>query len=78
MGYVNIHGFTILQACPDTLFYACTKTICFSFYVNLNLCNEFTETLPLTIEKDIFDMMLQWMDMDGSHNLANEYGWIWI
>ena len=76
MGYRNIHGFTI-QACLDTLFYVCTKTICFNC-VNLNLYNEFTETLALTIELDISDMMLKWVDKDGSHNLANGYGWIWI
>ena len=23
-------------------------------------------------------MVLKWMDMDESHNLANGYGWIWI
>ena len=23
-------------------------------------------------------MMLKWMHIDGSHNLANGYGWIWI
>ena len=77
LGYLHIHGFTI-QTCLDTLFYVCTKTICFNFCVNLNLCSEFTETLALTIEMDILDMMLKWMDMDGSHNLANGYGWIWI
>ena len=54
------------------------KTICFNFCVNLTLCSEFTETLALTIEIDILDMMLKGMDMDGSHNLANGYGWIWI
>ena len=27
---------------------------------------------------DILDIMLKWMDMDGLHNLANRYGWIWI
>ena len=76
MGYLNIHGFTI-QACLDT-FYVRTKTICFNFCVNINLWSEFTETLALTIEMDILDMMLKWIDMDGSHNLANGYGWIWI
>ena len=49
-----------------------------NFCVNLNLCSEFTETLVLTIEMDILDMMLKWMDMDGSHNFVNGYGWIWI
>ena len=61
-----------------TLFYVCTKTICFNFCVNLNLCSEFTETLALTIQMDILDMILKRMDMDGSHNLAGGYGWIWI
>ena len=23
-------------------------------------------------------MMPKWMDTDGSHNLTNGYGWIWI
>ena len=27
---------------------------------------------------DILDIMIKWMDMDGSHNFANEYVWIWI
>ena len=27
---------------------------------------------------DILDIMLKWMDTDGSHNLTNGYGWIWI
>ena len=77
---VNIHGFAI-QACLDTLFSVCTKTIvlnCFNFCVNLNLCSQFTEKLALNIKMDILDMMLKWMDMDGLHNLANGYGWIWI
>ena len=79
MGYLNIHGFTI-QARLDTLFYVCTKTICFNFCVNFSLCSEFTETLALTfaltVETDILDMMLKWMDMNGPHNLANGYGWM--
>ena len=27
---------------------------------------------------DILDLMQKWMVADGSHSLANGYGWIWI
>ena len=74
---VNIYRFAI-QPCQDTLFYVCTKLSSLFFCVNLYLCNEFTENLALTIEVDILDMMLEWMDMDGSQNSGNGYGRIWI
>ena len=74
---VNIYRFAI-QPCQDTLFYVCTKLSSLFFCVHLYLCNEFTENLALTIEVDILDMMLEWMDMDGSQNSGNGYGRIWI
>ena len=78
MGHLNINGFTI-QACLDALFYVCTKTMYLLIvFVNLNLCSEFAETLAFTIEMDMLDMMLKWMDMDGPNSLVNRYGWIWI
>ena len=30
------------------------------------------------IVMDNMDMMLKWMDMDGSCKSADGYGWIWI
>ena len=27
---------------------------------------------------NILDVALKWMDMDGSQNFANGYGWIWM
>ena len=70
MGYLDIYGFTI-QACLDAYtILRLYKTICFNFCVNLNICSEFTETLALTIEMDILDMM---PEMDG-HGWITQFG----